>query len=66
MVFTDIKDQLVGDGGVELTGLDGDENEAPLKFDNENHLGYQEYQEELHPDQYDQTIQRLIKVEVGP
>ena len=66
LIFTHRKGRLIGDGDVRIKGVDGDENEAPLKFDNGNNLGYQEYQEELHPDQYDQTIQRLIKVKVEP
>ena len=34
MVFTDFRGQLIVDGDVELTGVDGDgdENESPLKL----------------------------------
>ena len=43
LIFTDCKGQLIGDGDVKITGLygDGDENEAPLKIENENDLNYQ-------------------------
>ena len=37
LVFTYFKGRFVGDGDVELTGVYGDENEAPpLKIDNDN------------------------------
>ena len=37
MVFTDCKGQLIRDGDVEITVVDGDENEAPLlNIDNNN------------------------------
>ena len=40
----------------------GDENDYPLKIENENDLDYQEDQEEVHPEQEDQTIiQQPIK-----
>ena len=43
LVITDCKGWIIGDGDVELTGMDGngDENEAPLKIENED---YQEDQ----------------------
>ena len=66
LVSTDNKVQLIGYGNVKITGVDGDgdENEAPINIENENHLNYQEYQEEFHTDQEDQTIQQSIKFEL--
>ena len=43
---------------------DWDENEAPLKIENENDLDYQEYQEEFHTEQRDQTIKKTVKLEL--
>ena len=40
----------------------GDENESPLKIENENDLNYLEDQEEVHTDKEDQTIQQSVKV----
>ena len=34
LIFASIKLQLIGDGNVDLIGVDGDENEAPLKIVN--------------------------------
>ena len=53
LLFNDPKGWIIGDGNVELTGVDGygDENEAPLKIENENDLDSQEDQEEVHTDQ---------------
>ena len=55
LVSTDHKGKLIGDGDGNLTGVDGDgdENEAPINIENENHL---DYQEEFHTNQEDQTI----------
>ena len=68
MVSTDHKGQLIGDGDVKLTGVDGDgdgdENKAPINIENVNYLDYQEDQEEFHPDQEDQNIQQPVKVEL--
>ena len=63
LVSTTNKGQLIGDGDGNLTGVDGDgdENEAPINNENENHL---DYQEEFHPNQEDQTIQQPVKVEL--
>ena len=46
MIFTDPKGRIIGDGDVELTGVDGDgdENEAPLKIENKKNIDYQEEQ----------------------
>ena len=68
LVFTDWKGRLIGDGDVYLIGLDGDgdENEAPLKFGNENDLDYQKDQEEVHPNKGDQTTQQPVNVELEP
>ena len=69
LVFTDSKGRLIRDSDVELTGvdMDGDENETPVKIENKNNLDYQEDQEEVHPEQEDQTIiQQPIKVELEP
>ena len=43
LVFTDHRGLIIGDGDVDLTGLDrsGGENEAPLKIGNKNDLDYQ-------------------------
>ena len=45
LVFTCFNGRIIGDGDVEITGVDrdwdGDENEAPLKIENENYLDYQ-------------------------
>ena len=43
-LFTDRKDHLIGDGAVDLTGVDedGDENKSSLTIENENDLDYQE------------------------
>ena len=43
LVFTYCKGRIIGDGDVDLTGVDGDggENEAPLKIENWNYLYYQ-------------------------
>ena len=42
-LFTDHKVQIIGDGDVELTGVDGDgdENEAPIKIENNNGIDYE-------------------------
>ena len=66
LVSTDHKGKLIRDGNGNLTGVDGDgdENEAPINIENENHLDYQEDQEEFHPNQEDQTIQQPVKVEL--
>ena len=63
MVSTNQRGQLIGDGDGNITGVDGDgdENEAPINIENENHL---DYQEEFHPNQEDQTIQHPVKVEL--
>ena len=63
MVSTNHKGQLIGDGDDNITGVDGDgdENEAPINIENENHL---DYQEEFHPNQEDETIQQTVKVEL--
>ena len=63
MVFTDWKGRLIGDGDVDLTGVDkgGDENETPLKTETKNYLDYQEDQEEFHPKKEYQTIQQPVK-----
>ena len=46
---------------------DGGKNEAPLKIENENYIDYQDDQDEVHPDQEDQTIiQQPIKLELEP
>ena len=60
LVFTDRKSWIIGDGDVALIGVDGGgvESEAPPKIENENYLDYQEYQEEVHPEQEYQTIIR--------
>ena len=44
LVFIDRKGLIIGDGDVELTGVDGygDENEDPLKIENKNDNDYQE------------------------
>ena len=46
LVFTDYRGQLIGDGYVDLTGVDGDEyeNEALQKIGNKNEINYQEDQ----------------------
>ena len=41
LLFSDLKGQLIIDGDVNLTVLDGDGNYAPLKTENENDLNYQ-------------------------
>ena len=66
MVSTNHRGQLIRDGDGNLTGLDGDgdENETPINIENENHLDYQEDQEEFHPNQEAQTIQQPVKVEL--
>ena len=53
LVFTDGKGRIIVGGDVDLTGVEGDENEnqAPLKIENENDLDYQEDQEEFLPKQ---------------
>ena len=58
MVFTGRNGWTIEDGDVEFTEVDGDgdENEAPLKYLNENDLDYQEDQEKVHLDQEDQNI----------
>ena len=62
-VFNDSKVQIIGYDDGELTGVDGDENDAPLKIENENDLKDQEDQDEVHPEQQDQTIiQQPVKV----
>ena len=44
-------------------GGDGDENEAPLEIYHENHLDYQENQEEVNPNKEEQTIfQQPVKL----
>ena len=69
MVSTDHKGQLIGDGDVKLTGVDGDgdgdENKAPINIENVNYLDYQEDHEEFHPNKEDQIIQQPVKVELG-
>ena len=47
LIFTYHKGWLIGDGDLKITGVDGDadENEAQLKFENENYLDNQECQE---------------------
>ena len=60
MVFANRKCWVVGVDDVKLTGVDGDC--APLKLENENYLDYQGYQEEVHPNQEEQTIQQPVKV----
>ena len=64
MVFTDCKGQLIRDGDLEITVVDGDENEAPLlNIDNNNdNINDQQYQEEVNIEQEDQTIQQPVKV----
>ena len=65
LVFIDCRGQIIGDGYFELTWVDGygDENEAPLKVENKDDLGYKEDQEEVHPEQEDQTIIKpIVKV----
>ena len=46
LVLTDRKGQIIGDGDVDLTGVDvdGDEIEALLKIENKNYIEYQEDQ----------------------
>ena len=68
LVFTDCKARLIGYGDVKLSGVyvDRDEDEAPLKIETENNIYYQEYQEEVHPEQEGKTIQQPIKVELDP
>ena len=34
LIFTHRKGRLIGDGDVRIKGVDGDENEAPLKIEN--------------------------------
>ena len=46
LVFTDRKGQIIGDNDVYLTGVDGDENQAPLQIENENDIEYKQDQEE--------------------
>ena len=55
LVFTSHKGRLIGDGDVDLTGVDGDgdENEAPLKVEDKNDLYNQKDQEMIHPKQED-------------
>ena len=65
--FTDCTGQLIGYGDFEFTGADGEggENEVPLKIKSWNDLNYQEYQEEVNPDQKYQIItQKPVKVEL--
>ena len=59
-VFTDRKVRLIGDGDVDLTRVDGDENESPLiKIENvDDNI---DYQEDIQPKQEDQTIQQPVK-----
>ena len=69
LVYADLMGQSIGDCDVKITGVDGDgdENEAPLKIENENDLDYQEDKEEFHPVQEYQTIiKQPVKVELGP
>ena len=53
LVFSDRKFQLIGDGDVKITGVDGDENIAALlKNDNENdNIDNQEDQEDAYTKQ---------------
>ena len=65
LVFADCKEQIIGDGDVELIGVDGygNETESPLKNCNKNNLNDQEDLEEVHPEQEDQNIiQQPVKV----
>ena len=57
-LFNDCKGQIIGYDDVEITGVDGDENEAPQpKTDNENdNIYYQKDQWEVYPKQEDRTI----------
>ena len=64
LVFTDRKGRLIGDGDVNLTGVDRDENEAQLQIQNKNDPNYQEDQEKVRTEQEEQTIQQPIKVEL--
>ena len=69
LVFTDHKGRIIKDSDVDLTWVDGygDENEAPLKVENKDDHGYKEDQEEVHPEQEDQTItQQPVKIELYP
>ena len=64
MIFTDRNGWILGDSDFELTVVDEhwDENEAPLKIENENNIDYQKDHEEFHPNQEDQPIQQPVKV----
>ena len=66
LVFTDQKGRLIEDSGFELTGVDGEENEAPLQIENKNDIYHQEYLEEVHTEQEDLIFQQTIKVELYP
>ena len=66
MLFIYGKGQLIGDGDVKLTGVNGDENEVPLQIENENYLDFQEDQGEVHPKQEVKNIQQPAKVELKP
>ena len=62
MVFDDCSGQLIWDGGVDITGVYGYENEAPLiQIDIENYN--LDNQEEVHPKQEDQTLKQTVKIE---
>ena len=67
-LFNDHRGQIIGYDGVEITGVDRDENDAPLpKVENEKDNIYdQEDQEEVYPEQEDQNIQQPLKVELEP
>ena len=66
LVFTDRMGRIIGDGDAETKGLDGDENEAPLiKIDKKkDNLDNKGDQEEVHPEQEEQTIQQPVKVKL--
>ena len=68
LIFTNHNGRLIGDGDVELIGVDGygNETESPLKNWNKNNLNDQEDLEEVHPEQEDQTIQQIFKVTLEP
>ena len=66
LVFTDRKEQLIGDGDADITVVDGDgdENESPPKIKNKNDLNYQEDKEDFPTKKEDQTIQQPVKVKM--
>ena len=63
MVFTDWKVRLIEDGDAKIIGVDGggDENEDPLKIENENYFDYKEDKKEVYHKQEYQNNQLPIK-----